>query len=490
MSLNAENKNTPAAFLDDLERQVSEIFSAQKSEVEQSLAAKINREKEEAQKRIEAVNREFSQVRGLLDQHKASMASLESTEQHLRGEIRGHFERAVNYQKMMENAAALAGDELEKIGGLNQEIEKIRIKAEHEYATLKNRLDGYAGIAAQLPEPAPRVENEIDWIKEIGKLRQVRDLMATLRHDGPAGEADAEPNGACDAASDAAAYEPPSAPAAETAEELAASLGLFGPDDDPTHDDLEFALKGQDKRAPTNGGNGQPAVPEEILEEPAADSTPIRPEFLAGIGPRSEPEPAVAPGDEAQPEAPAEAKAEAEAEPPAATPTAPSPEDAAALEGLSRYRQSEPVVNGTELVFYATEKGSWLDALSFMAATQAVVENARQLHAQLTQTTSVKDLFLLKQEILNQQEVLRKLFFRIVRFCDKDGGHLPASLGEVINSRGMKDVVERLTMANWSDPSDFKPFLNELNSLKRAFEAKTAESPCYLQAALDEIEAA
>ena len=55
---------------------------------------------------------------------------------------------------MMENAAALAGDELEKIGGLNQELEKVRVKAEAEYAGLKKSLAGYAGIVAQLPAPA------------------------------------------------------------------------------------------------------------------------------------------------------------------------------------------------------------------------------------------------------------------------------------------------------------------------------------------------
>jgi len=52
----------------------------------------------------------------------------------------------------------------------------------------------------------------------------------------------------------------------------------------------------------------------------------------------------------------------------------------------------------------------------------------------------------------------------------------------------MKDVIERLTMANWSDPSDFKPFLNELGAMKRAFETRTAADPRYLKAVLDEVE--
>jgi hypothetical protein len=261
MSLNTDAKTGPTPFLDDIERRVSEIFSAQKSEVEQSLMAKISREKEDAQKRIDAVNQEFAQVRNLLDQHKSTMAELETTEHHLRGEIRGHFDRAVNYQMMMEHAAALAGDELEKIGGLHQELERIRVKAEAEYGALKTHLGGYAGLMAQLPAPAIKAESEVDWMSEIGKLRQVRDLMATLRHTGLGGD-----NGDAPTA-EAAASEPQSAPAAETAEELAASLGLIGPDDDGVHDDAEFALSDRAWAAAHDGGNGQPAVPPSFLED-------------------------------------------------------------------------------------------------------------------------------------------------------------------------------------------------------------------------------
>jgi len=468
MSLTAEAKIEQAAFLDVIEKRVSEIFSAQKNEVEQSLVAKINREKEEAQKRIDAVNREFTQVRSLLDQHKAGMAELQTTEQHLRGEIRGHFDRAVNYQKMMENAASLAGDELEKIGGLNQELERVRVKAESEYAALKDQLAGYAGIIAQLPAPSVRSENEVDWMKEIGKLRQVRDLMATLRQAGLPDE-----DGAPAAEASSMVEGEASAPAVETAEELAASLGLVGPDEDSIHDDAEFALNDPTWPGNADGGNGRPSVSPSLYGEHEEEAA------LSPAEVQAEPpaEPVAEPRVEVR-----DAAVEAEA------PAAPSAADAAALESLARYRKTEPVSNGIELGYYVAGTGTFLDALSFMTAIHSVVEGAREQHGQLNKTTSVKDLFLLKQEILNQQEILRKVFFRVVRFCDKESGRLPESLGEVISSRGMKDIIERLTMANWSDPSDFKPFLNELNSLKRAFEARTAALPSYLQSVLDEVE--
>lgn len=471
MSENVETPASPKDFLEDVEKRVSEIFSAQKDEVEQSLIAKINREKEEAQKRIEAVNQEFAKVRAVLDQHKTVMSELHETEIHLRGEIRGHFERAVNYQKMMENAALLAGDELEKIGGLNEELEKVRTRAEREYETLKKHLGGYAGLMATIPAPAARSADAVNWNEELEKLRRVRDLLATLRPSDPslpdaAGEAAGVPEGGAEAES--------TAPPSVEAEELAASLGLVDEEDDGFHDDHEFAVQGRPEAV---FSYAEPAA--EPALEPAAEY---------------EPGPAAGPDADVAAELGSEMELDAAAGPDAAPGPAPalaavdSPERATALESLDRYRRAEPLNNGLEIGFYVADAAAVLDAESFMTAVGKIVESANQLHAQLSQAASVKDLFLLKQEILNQQEVLRKAFFRVVRFCDKEGGRLPETLSEIISSQGMKDVIERLTMANWSDPSDFKPFLNELGAMKRAFETRVANDPRYLRSVLDQVE--
>jgi hypothetical protein len=462
MSENTETQARRTDFLEDVEKRVSEIFSAQKNEVEQSLIEKINREKEEAQRKIEAVNQEFAMVRSLLEEHKTGMSELRETEQHLRGEIRGHFERAVNYQKMMENAAALAGDELEKIGGLNEELEKVRTKAEGEYEKLKAHLGGYAGIMATIPAPTGPSEGAVDWSEEIGKLRQVRDLLATLRQSDPSLPAEAE-NG--DESLTTATLPP-------EAEELAASLGLVDMEDDGVKDDIDFVEKA---RPEAEGPASGPTTPEPVVAGgPALAVAPAEPE--AAI------ETAFEPAAEAAPDAAAEAETEPEPVVQA------GPERDPALEALARYRRSEPINNGIEIGFYVAEAAAVLDAQSFMAAVGKIVDAANELHSQLSQVVSVKDLFLLKQEILNQQEVLRKAFFRVVRFCEKENGRLPEQLGEIIGSQGMKDVIERLTMANWSDPSDFKPFLNELTAMKRAFETRAASDPGYLKTVLDQVE--
>ena len=440
MSHTAEHPTEPTSFLDDIEKRVSEIFSAQKTEVEKGLIEKINREKEEALRKIEAVNQEFAQVRGFLDEHKAVMAELQGAEENIRGQIRGHFDRAVSYQQMMENAAGLAGTELERIAGLNHDLEKIRLRAEAEYQKVKQNLAGYAGIAAQIPAPVESADSDVDWNGELLKLKKVRDLLATLRQAdfAPATEA---------ATPEAVTPEPP--PVLET---VASHVSA---EDDGVRDDAEFAESdpawGDIPIGPAGNVLVSPALAEEPYEEAAA-----RP---------AEPQPAVAPAA-------------------AAVDT----EHKSIMESLARYRRTEPVNNGIELGFFAAEAGVVLDAESFMTAVGKIVEGAGQLHSQLGKTGSVKDLFLLKQEILNQQEVLRKIFFRVVRFCDKENGKLPETFAEVISAQGMKDIIERLTMANWSDPSDFQPFLNELKAMKRAFEVRMVASGNYAKTVLDQVE--
>jgi len=431
----AEHRTEPAAFLDDIEQRVSEIFSAQKTEVEQGLIEKITREKEEALRKIEAVNQEFAQVRGFLDEHKSVMAELQGAEENIRGQIRGHLDRTVNYQKMMENAAVLAGDELERIAGLNQDLEKIRLRAEDEYKNIKQNLAGYAGIAAQIPAPVENATSGVDWNEELLKLKKVRDLLSTLR------QVEIAP------APEAVTPEPPAVP-----ETFASPVSV---EDDGVHDDVEF-----------------------VDSDPAWGDIPISQAGNVTVSPALAEEPY---------EEAAVLPAEPEVEPAAAAP-APDAEHEFCLAALARYRRTEPVNNGIELGFFAAEAGAVLDAESFMAAVGKIVESAGQLHSQLDKTVSVKDLFLLKQEILNQQEVLRKVFFRIVRFCDKENGKLPEIFAEVVSTEGMKEIIERLTMANWSDPSDFRPFLKELMALKNAFEVRMLAAGNYHKAVLDQVE--
>lgn len=429
-----------AATIENIEKQMEAFFAAQQSEVEQGLLEKINREKEEAQKKIDTVRREFEKVRGILEEHRAVMTELEIARESLRTRIQEHFTRAMDHHKLMENAAVLSIDELQKIDDLNRQLADVRQRAVEETSTLRELLQGHAGIDPELPAFSESAEPPVDWSKELNKMKKVQALLTssngTEAHDAAPIES-AEP----------AETAPPASYAAPAAEDTPESPEFS--ESDPGWDDIPAATS---HAAPAPSEPRGPWLDDDAAAHAAADTAPqAASETIEDI----------------------------------------VPEQARTAGSLSKvladYRKSEPINNGIDLGFFEVGTTAMLDGESFVTAIGKICAGARDLHDQLTRTESVKDLFLLKQEILNQQEVLRKVYFRVVRFCDKESGVLPAYLEDILNVPAMKDSLERLTMANWSDPSDFQPFVREIAALRAAFEAKTDPPGDYIQSVLDQV---
>jgi hypothetical protein len=163
------------------------------------------------------------------------------------------------------------------------------------------------------------------------------------------------------------------------------------------------------------------------------------------------------------------------------------------LEGLYadliRFRKSEPVINGTEIVYFEKQGNMVLDGESFIDTMVKIAEKAKELHRQIERTESLKDVFLIKQEILNQQEVLRKVFFLAVKLCDKEGGSMPGFVSEILNPFLVKDLLERLTMGNWSNDADFTTFMEEISALRKAFREKTGAAADYVRSLLTQLDA-
>lgn len=450
-----------AAAIESIEKQMEAFFAAQQSEVEQGLLEKINREKEEAQKKIDTVRREFEKVRGILEEHRAVMTELEIARESLRTRIQEHFVRAMDHHKLMEKAATLSIDELQRIDDLSRQLADIRQRAVEETSTLRELLKGHAGIAPELPTFSESAEPPVDWSKELSKMKKVQALLTS-------------PNGS--EAHDAAPF--------ESAEPAAASAPEPSPESGPEPaEQAEPAETAPPASYAAPAAEGPPESAEFAESDPGWDDIPaaVSPATPSPSGPRGQwLDDAAAAHDAAR---------AAHAAPETIEDVV--PEQARSTESLSRvladYRKSEPINNGIELGFFEVGTTAMLDGESFVTAIGKICAGARDLHDQLTRTESVKDLFLLKQEILNQQEVLRKVYFRVVRFCDKESGVLPAYLDEILNVPAMKDSLERLTMANWSDPSDFAPFVREIAALRAAFEAKTDPPGDYIQSVLEQI---
>ena len=52
----------------------------------------------------------------------------------------------------------------------------------------------------------------------------------------------------------------------------------------------------------------------------------------------------------------------------------------------------------------------------------------------------------------------------------------------------MKDILERLTFGNWSNPADFHSFVEHISFLKNTFKTRVSSSRDYLKSVLDQLE--
>ena len=386
------------SVFDGIENQLDRSLAVQKDAIEKSLIEKLNREKEEAQKRIEAAEQEFAEGKRVLEGHKVTLAELKTAKEQLRAQVKGHLDRATSYQQMMEKMSSQAYEEYETISHLSLELDGIRQRADKETSLLKKHLEEKYGVKAQFQAALEPVESLLELRQEMLKMRKVRELLST--------------------GSEARAVEPPASE--------------FRPENPPY----------------------EPPAPVET-EAPEEGAAPQEPE------PAAEYEPAE----------------DFEAE-----------ELRSLMDSLRQYRRTEPILNGTEFAYFQKGKKMILDGESFVGTVAKISDVAKGLHVNLGQKEMSKDLFLIKQEILNQQEVLRKTFLRVVRFCEKEDGTLPQFVSEVLNVRVMKDILERLTFGNWSNPADFHTFVEHVSFLKNTFKTRVSSSRDYLKSVLEQLE--
>jgi hypothetical protein len=400
-----ETQKELASVFNGIESQLDRSLAAQKDAIERGLVETVNREKEEAQKKVEAAEREFAEGKRILEKHKATLAELKASKDQIQSQIKGHLDRALSCRQMMERMSSQAYEELEKITHLGMELDGIRHRAEEETDRLRKHLDEKYGIKASFQAAFEPGETAADLRQEMLKMKKVRELLEPgtepATSEGPVVESRPEPQ------------------ADDRAAETSALADFYA--QEPATQDVE-----------TSGAEEQAVLGE--------------------------------PGDFEQEEL------------------------RMLVDRLAKYRRTESVFNGTEFAYFLKGKKMVLDSETFVGTVARISDVARGLHLNLGQKEMSKDLFLIKQEILNQQEILRKSFLRVVRFCEKEDGALPQYIADVINVRILKDILERLTFGNWSNPADFNTFAEHVNNLEAAFKAKVAPARDYVNSVLAQLE--
>lgn len=158
------------------------------------------------------------------------------------------------------------------------------------------------------------------------------------------------------------------------------------------------------------------------------------------------------------------------------------------FEALEKYRKTDTTHNNGEINFFQKDQLQILDGEFLISTMSKTLEEAKRLYLRLNQTESPKDQFFVKQEILNQQEILRKVFLRTVKICEKEHCSLPEYTAEILNVQVLREILERLSMGNWSNMEDFSAFDNYISTLKNSYYAMITPPLAYLKSILKELE--
>jgi hypothetical protein len=173
-------------------------------------------------------------------------------------------------------------------------------------------------------------------------------------------------------------------------------------------------------------------------------------------------------------------------EPEGGDPAAP---EAVPVDPLEACRRTEPGNGHGEL--HSFQKGGRivLDAERLLETAENARDEVRRLARLLDSAESPKEQFFIKQDIINGQESLRKLVLRAVKMCENKSCSLPAATAGVFDLRALKDLLERLSLENWSHAADFADFEKVLEELRADFAARATPPDAYRRAILEELEA-
>jgi hypothetical protein len=397
--------------IEEIESKMENIWVKRKEEIERELEERIRAEREEANRKIEVIEKEISKGRTVLQDYRTVVSEFETERANLQMQIKDHFDKAVGYQTEIEKMAGLTMEELRLVRELNNKLEALHQSAELKVNNFRKDLEEKFGIVAELPESMEDENLKVDLEQELHKLKKIKQILES-------GIAEVEET-----------------PAAEAAKRVV-------PEPQP----------------PAINANGSPiSVPEvsQIIEESVAEEA----------------------GEKAAPETVAEEKSVVED----------NGNFQALFKILEEYRKIETRNGNGEISFFQKNGKTILDGEYMVASIDESLEEAKRLYLKLAQTESPKEQFFIKQEIINHQEILRKYILRNLKMCEKEGAALPAYTEDILNLDVLKEILEKLSMENWSNPGDFNSFRSYVEAFKDAYYAKITPPINYLRSLIKEL---
>ena len=416
-------------LLEEEENRLNELIRQKKEAIERELEERIRREKEEAEKKIKQIEEEFQKGKKLLEDYHQVVADFETERMRLQQEIKERFQRVIQHQTEIEKLASLTLEEIKQVAELNTQLETLEKRSGEKIALIRKQIEEKYGLVTEIPEIVAEEEFKVNLEKELQRLKKIKELLE---------------------------------------ERVSVELPEWP------------ELKAEEEKV---------SEPAPVMEEKAEEKPAETMEILSG------PELEIRPSEK-EPEIISSAEiAETSAFEPALSMKTSAAEIAAeeiietfqsVYEKLEGYRRIHSENEG-EVSYFEKGENRIIDAEALIATMNETLEAAKRLYQKLAQTDSPKDHFFIKQEIINQQEILRKHLLHVIKLCEKEGFTLPTVTQNIVNTNLLKDLLERLSIENWSDEIDFQAISEFIETLKENFYRLITPPVSYLRALLAEL---
>ena len=461
------------SIVDEIELQLEEALSRRKDEVERELEERIKREKEEARKRIDDINKELVEEKDALSNFKTLLTEFETSKVDLKKQIKEHINKAIQFQTDIETLTGQTLGELKKVRELNLKYEELQQDTGQEVTDLKNKLEEKFGIVAEVPE-TEWDESEINLEHELVKLKKIKELLNNKEPNDLESNHEVLEETPVEESQEVVPEEesekPEEKPVEETMEEEQPVVEVTEDQvDGPKEEEEEPKEETEEESQPEEGEETMeeavPEVPESEYQQPAEEETgtPVQEEGEVT--------------EEAKEEATEETVTE-EGEKTFQT----------TFEKLEGFRKGTRDENDGEVSYFEYNERIVLDGECLVATLNNSFEEAKKMYIKLSQTESPKDQFFIKQEIIKQQETLRKVMLRSIRLCEQENCSLPDFTKEILNLDALKTILEKVSMENWSNQDDFAAFDNYSKELKDAFYTRITPPADYLESIMKQLE--
>ena len=446
MSETEKPTRKPISIIQEIEAQLESYLRRQREEIEKTLEEKLRQERELARQQLDIIEQEVKKEWQVLEEYGSIWEEFEDKRQQVIKQIKEYLDRILERQQQIESLARANTEDLKAINELQDQLEEVHCQSMERANWLRKRMEEKFGLKTEPAEKAEEELKEMDLTPEIEKLRKIKELL--LLESGASAPVSV-------VQSDVRPTEPKPADSSQSV---------------PLAEIEESSGEGK------NQSQSELAEEENQLEqEELSIESKLAEEIRRGIVEKL--------GGLVQTENSGEEKKQEEL-----------PPQSEELSGADRqdleifYRQE--TANGSgQIGFYQKGKKNILEAEEILNRMEEALGEAKKLIYKLNFLTAAKEKFYLKQELISHQEGLRRYLQRLLALVAKKDYRFPAFTVDILNEKSLKELLDLLSLQNWSLAEDLEAFEQKLVALKLAFKARTTPASLYFAALKKELEA-